>query len=478
MSGLNGARYATARTPGLVSFGARVNAIATYMGGRLMPWQQQVADVALQLDPDTPGAWRYPTVVISVPRQAGKSFLLRAVMADRLLSYRDHEILMTAQTGRDARKRWAQLIAALNAEKTPGAFKVRQGQGSEKLICTKTGSFIAPFAPTPKSVHGDSLHLITIDEAWAFDAAAGAALESAVAPTQLTIKDSQTWIVSTRGTTNSAYLDALIEKGRASIDDPGSQIAYFEWSADPRLAEEDPYGDETLAFHPALGHTQTLDKLRSFADNTSLASWKRGALNVETISATTELDVPAIAALHRADLDETRPENPRLIHLGIDIATGGKSATIAAAWKLTEKTFATSIIMHEEGTDWLAAAISRLTRAKYGSITIDPSNTNRTVLTAVQARDNFAFRQLTQTKSTEYASACQFLLDAFREKTIAHSADEVFLDACRNAVTKTLGSAIAFNPAKSLGAIDPLRATALAVHAAAKAPKTPGQLIY
>lgn len=73
------------------------------MGGPLMPWQKQVASVGMELDPRQPGAFRYDVVVVSVPRQSGKSYLVRAVMADRILSYNNHEVVMTAQTGKDAK---------------------------------------------------------------------------------------------------------------------------------------------------------------------------------------------------------------------------------------------------------------------------------------------------------------------------------------------------------------------------------------
>ena len=64
-------KYATRRNPANPTFGARIAAVAAYLGGSLMPWQRQVADVALELDPNDPGAWRYPVVVVTVPRQAG-----------------------------------------------------------------------------------------------------------------------------------------------------------------------------------------------------------------------------------------------------------------------------------------------------------------------------------------------------------------------------------------------------------------------
>lgn len=46
-------KYGTKRNPNNPTFGARIAAVAAYLGGTLMPWQRQVADVALELDPRT-----------------------------------------------------------------------------------------------------------------------------------------------------------------------------------------------------------------------------------------------------------------------------------------------------------------------------------------------------------------------------------------------------------------------------------------
>lgn len=113
------AKYATRRNKKNPSFGDRAALASKLLGGDLMPWQKQVLDVALELNPLDPGAWRYPVVVVTVPRQAGKSFLIRVVMVDRMMNYNRHEILMTAQTGKDARKRWKQIVSGLSADKKP-----------------------------------------------------------------------------------------------------------------------------------------------------------------------------------------------------------------------------------------------------------------------------------------------------------------------------------------------------------------------
>ena len=200
------AKYATRRDPSRPTFGNRVAHVAAeVMGTPLMPWQRQVADVAMELSLETPGEWQYTTVIVSVPRQSGKTALMRAVAADRILSYRDHIVQMTAQTGKDARKRWDQICKALDVDNHPTQFEAYRSKGSECLTYRRTGSRLMPFAPTPKSIHGDSLNLVMIDEAWAFDEESGDALIAAVNPTFATVLDNQLWIVSTKRVPQPAH---------------------------------------------------------------------------------------------------------------------------------------------------------------------------------------------------------------------------------------------------------------------------------
>lgn len=62
-------RFATPRDP-RETLGPAVGEIARRLGLPLMPWQQEVIDVALELDPD--GSYHYDEVDLTVPRQSGK----------------------------------------------------------------------------------------------------------------------------------------------------------------------------------------------------------------------------------------------------------------------------------------------------------------------------------------------------------------------------------------------------------------------
>ena len=59
--------------------------VAALMQRPFMPWQRQVADVALEVDPVS-GLFAYKLVIVTIPRQAGKTTLVGAVMEHRAMT--------------------------------------------------------------------------------------------------------------------------------------------------------------------------------------------------------------------------------------------------------------------------------------------------------------------------------------------------------------------------------------------------------
>ena len=93
-------RIATPRTDRRIR-GHEVAKIAELLGKPFLPWQRLVADTALELTDG--GRFAYREVVLTVPRQSGKSALLCALMVWRALAFGKHQrVAYTAQTGKDA----------------------------------------------------------------------------------------------------------------------------------------------------------------------------------------------------------------------------------------------------------------------------------------------------------------------------------------------------------------------------------------
>lgn len=453
-------KYATARTPGLHSYGARAAVVSEALGAPLMPWQQLVADVALELHPTIPGAWHYRRVIVSVPRQAGKTTLMRAIAIDRALSRPGVQAFLTAQTGKDARARWRDWVKAIDAPGCPLApfVDVRKAAGSEALTFPN-GSFVSPFAPTPKSLHGYTPPLVMVDEAWAFDEAAGQELEAAISPAQITLPDRQLWLVSTMGDASSTWFHAMIDRARETVGDPNSDTAFFEWSADDAL---DPYDPATLAFHPALGYTQTLEDLVEQAARESPGNWRRGFLNLRTHTRETVVDVALFDALAAAP-HPTPPMGECVIAYAV---AGDRSGSSVWAAHQADGVPCLHLVASRAGSAWVAPVIRELHARGPRAIVADDAGHTRTV-TATLTTDGVP---VDASSTADYVTACAAFLGHITDGTLRHDAAPELRDAVEAAALRPMAGGKGFDDARSSGPIDHLKAATLAAFRAEHLP--------
>ena len=274
-------RFATPRRPERATRGREVAAIAKQLGQPLMPWQQLVADVASEVDSES-GLPAYREVVVTVPRQSGKTTMVLAYELHRALMWgRPQRIAYTAQTGFDARRKLIddQAPILLGSPLSAAVEKVQKAQGNEAIVF-RNGSRIDVLASSESAGHGRTLDLPILDEVFAD---ADDRREQALLPAMSTRPDAQLFVVSTMGTEGSTYLNRKVETGRSAVvEGLASGIAYFEWSAE---ADADIDSPETWrSCMPALGHTITLKTVEHARRTMSEGDFRRSMLNQKTIS--------------------------------------------------------------------------------------------------------------------------------------------------------------------------------------------------
>lgn len=446
--------YGTKRNPALPTAGPRIGVVAEALGTPLMPWQALVSDVAGEYLPS--GAWRYPLVIVTVPRQAGKTTLVRAVSVERGLSRPGRKIFLTAQTGKDAAQRWKDLVAGVESSPIGSRCTVYRGAAAPTLHLPNL-SLIRSFAPTPKAMHGETPHMVGIDEAWAFDEAQGSDLMAAIRPAQITLIDKQLWIFSTAGTAESAMLKDLVDQGRLATQDPNAQIAYFEWS----LAEGlDPYDQANWAFHPALGHTITLESLAAEAAANTRGNWERSFMNRWT---TTDEPLLDMAAWDSLKIEDQEPPDPSQVTISFEVARDRSAASIWAAWADAEGTAHLAAWRSEMGISWLTADLAQFAAAGY-RITADDYGPNRPYIRALEDDGH----QVTILKAREFADACHLFRAAAEDRTLVHDGSPNLRNAILAAKTRNLGGdgATAWSRKDSITVIDPLGAATVALHQA------------
>lgn len=362
-------RFATARTPERPTLGGAAARIAIALGTPFMPWQQQVMDIALELDPAT-RRLVYREVILTVPRQSGKTTSLLSLILSRALSRPMQKILYTAQTRADARKKWSEdWLPELEKSEFAKHFRTRLSNGDESLLFAN-GSRQGLLASTERSGHGGTIDLAIIDEAFAQK---DARAEQATKPAMITRPDPQLWIVSTAGTkAASPYLWAKVETGRelvqAGLND---SVAYFEWSADE---DADPADPETwYQAMPALGRTVTEDAVLADFRSMELHEFKRAYLNQWTKAMTD----PVIPYEKWLEAENPNSEMSDPIVLAIDATPDRSHATIAAAGRSVADSdvIQVEVIEHRRGVKWVVPRIKDLCRKhKVTCVVWDPSS--------------------------------------------------------------------------------------------------------
>lgn len=452
------ARFATSRSPQLATYGPHVAAVASALGHPLMPWQRQVADVMCEVTDD--GRWRYPTVVLSTPRQAGKTTLLEAILAHRSIAMSDHRSWYTAQTGLHARDVWNEWARDIERA-MPGRWRVRRSAGSEELRWPASGSFIRPFPPTADSLHSKQSDFVGLDEVWAYTIEDGSAITQGVVPTQATRHRRQLAIVSTAGTADSVWFRSWIDRGREAVADPNAQIAYFEWSFPPEAAWDDP---ETWAlYHPAFGITQDEEAFRAAIAQFGEEEFRRGFGNQwPTAEVSWRASWPGLAST------DGIPEKAR-VWLAADAAPNHRNASILAAGLLPGGRIGVEVIEDRTGIDWLRGRLVELAKAHRAPVGIHRGGPIGHLADELPAL-GVQVEPLTGQQFTDAATRFRILV---MSGGLAHADDPRLNTAVENAVLREVGDRAVWRRKDSTIPISPVVAASMAVSLAANAPRKP-----
>src|SRR5690554_6092808 len=98
--------YWTRPTPGAPHSLRRVEALARLYRKPLIPWQRLAARIVTERRIDDPERYRWPIVIITTPRQVGKTTTYGFIQLEKLVMQPKRIAFYTAQTGKDARARW------------------------------------------------------------------------------------------------------------------------------------------------------------------------------------------------------------------------------------------------------------------------------------------------------------------------------------------------------------------------------------
>ena len=440
-----------------------------------MPWQQYVADVALEIDPDS-GEFAYDEVGLIVPRQSGKSTLILVIAALRAMSTKFYgarqKIVYTAQTRNKAREKWEEdYLPDLTGSKLSKHCHPHLGNGNEHVRFTN-GSRFGIEANTEKAGHGSTLDLAFIDEAFSH---ADDRLEVAFGPAMITRRNKQLWWVSTVGWLGkSLYLEDKTARGRVEVEAGAtSGLAYFEWSAH----EDDPYDDPEVwrRCMPALGHTITEKAIWAELRKAKgkLAGFRRSYLN-QWVAKDSDDDADTVVDLERwgslATTAAAAGDRPSPVVFAVEVSPNRRWATILLAGWGSDGKRHVQVVETQKGTAGVVSRLGELRAVwKPLAIVVNPRGPAGSLLPEMQ------HLRPVKVSSVDEGQAVAGLRDLVEQGELAHYGQRQLDIAVSAAGTRRRGESEVLDPLDPTVDISPLRGVAYALHVLASKPRRPSK---
>lgn len=413
-----------------------------------MPWQRLVADVGLELDPAT-GLPCYRSVVVTVPRQSGKTTLVLGWECQRAIDVSGwggpQRIVYSAQTGNDARKKLIEdQVPILEPRKaTLGIRRILKGMGNE-AVEFRNGSRIVLMASGEESGHGKTVDLGVIDEAFAD---ADSRREQALIPAMVTKPAAQILVSSTMGTDDSLLLNRLVDTGRAmATAGETSGIAYFEWSAADDADLDDP--DGWWDWMPALGYTIGQDAVAHAKSMMPAGEFERAFGNRRTSSDERVWTSETWAAVCSPD---ARPTDP--VVLSVDVHPERAWAAIAVAGG-----GAVELIDHRPGVRWVFDRVADLASRWDAPWAVDQAGPAGALISELER----AGARVLPLTGPDMAKACGDFFDAVTDRQVKVRRHASLDTAVEGAVKKSVGDAWVWARKSSSADVSPLVAVTAA----------------
>lgn len=399
----------------LPSKGGDIVDFAAQVKKPLLPWQEFVAIHAHKLNEKN--RWANPLVGLVVARQNGKSTFMAMRILTGLFVWDEPVQIASAHRLGTAVEVFRKIVDIVEANDfliskvkkigwTHGQEEIQLMNGCRYVI--RAANNAARGIAAPESIHMDETREYRDEEGFA-----------SMRYTTMASKNPQIWAYSNAGSATSVVLNKLRERALGAIAGADDNIGWFEWSAKPGAAIDDP--EAWCQANPSLGYTIDVDNIKATLNDPPaivrtevLCQW------VETMNAAIPSQEWVDCGGHDIDLD---PE--KITWLGIDVSPDRRSAALVAAQKTGDDTF-----------------IVKLLETWFNTVSLDDKKIANeiapwvrrypveTVLYSKRTAANIAAKlspagiPVTDLDGVVYHQACDELLSAVTSKRLQHSNQE------------------------------------------------------
>lgn len=429
--------------------------VESHYGMTLRPWQRYALDRALEHDAD--GELLWPTVIITVGRQSGKSWLSRALCLWRLhradLFGETQTILHVANRRQTAME--VMRPAGLWAVNKYGKKAVKWGN-MESGIEIPSGDRWLIHAANESAGVGYSVSLAFIDEAWKVKRDV---VDDAIAPTMAERIQPQLYLVSTAGDSTSDLMSVYRGRALDQLTSPqtGSTLL-LEWSSPP---DADPALESTWRWASPEWNEKRAKFLQQQWNNVEESAWRREWLNQWVTRSDHWLRDSVWAETTYPDQD--LPEGTWTVAIESDFDGMGHAVAIAAPD--AEGNLVTRVTTHRT----IKEVDDRLTE-------IRQKNPALYIMVTPGYVDRLTNKFDTLVGQREAAAATQNLLDLFDRRAIHHTGDLILLEHLAGSTISRRQSGWVLTAPMGKSGVYAARAVMFATWQASKTPRPVAQI--
>lgn len=338
-------------------------------------WQGDIFRVMGQLDPD--GSYTHETVVFSVPRQAGKTHLVRGYAFAQCLAHPNTTVAWTAHATKVANESFQSLMSICDEpDIKPHILKVIRTAGQEAIIF-KNGSRIITAARERGGIRGFAkVRILVLDEAQILTEAA----MSDMVPTMNQAENPQIILLGTPPKpkdrsevftySRRECLEAF-EKG----EDTGG-VAYIEFSADGDAESDDR--KQWAKANPSFPRHTPASSIVRMRKNMTEDNFRREALGIWDDESAPEVISEEVwdAAESSTSIIQGR------VTVCVDVAPDGASASVVMAGESSEGGWHVELVENRKGFAWAPRYVAELVKANPSvrNVVVDAGGPARAVI--------------------------------------------------------------------------------------------------
>ena len=436
----------------------RVVAKCGELGIEFDPWQHGIGSIALGKREDGKYAATVGGIVLSIPRQVGKTFLVGMIVIALCLLFPGLTVLWTAHRTRTATKTFHTLKGMTERPKVaPHMLDPRLSNG-EQEIRFRNGSTIMFGAREQGFGRGfDEVDVEVFDEAQILSERA---LEDMVPATNQSRQPSGAllFFMGTPPRPGDPG-EEFSARRNAALAGQSEDLFYVEFSAD---ANADPNDREQWRkANPSFPSRTPIESMKRMRANlTDDLSFMREGLGVWD---DLEGGVISLSAWRACADVESLTVGPATF--AVDVSPDRSTAAISVAGMRSDGRPHVEVVRAEPGADWVVPALAGIAERNVGSvIALDPAGPAGSLIVDLQA----AYVEPVLAKTRDLTQACGRFFDLVTAGELRHRDEGVLNAAVAGARKRTVGDAWAWARKDARTDITPLYAATLALWAHAE----------